>query len=82
MDRGWYLRLVIIIGVFAAAAYLLYPSYYAFFVAPQEQRDDHAKLCAALPSWIGCKKFNLPRPAGRCPPGHGRPGQQSGRAAG
>jgi preprotein translocase subunit SecD len=59
MTRGWYGRLIIVAGVLALAAYLLYPSYVFYFEATQEQKDDHTKFCEALPPWATCKKFNL-----------------------
>src|SRR4051794_12599547 len=59
MNREWYYRLFLVLGLCAMAAYLLYPSYYYFFKATDEQKDDNAKFCSAIPAWMSCKKFNL-----------------------
>ncbi|MEZ4273460.1 MAG: protein translocase subunit SecD [Myxococcota bacterium] len=59
MDRGWIIKFVLILGVCAAAAYLLYPSYYFYYQASDEQRQDHEAFCAALPPYMPCKKVNL-----------------------
>ncbi len=59
MTRGWYGRLIVVAGVLTLAAYLLYPSYYFYFEATTEEKDDHTKFCEALPGWAACTKFNL-----------------------
>ncbi|MEE8410248.1 MAG: protein translocase subunit SecD [Myxococcota bacterium] len=59
MDRGWYGRLTIVLVVLGLAGYLLYPSYYFFFEATKEQREDNAEFCKAIPSWMSCTKFIL-----------------------
>jgi preprotein translocase subunit SecD len=59
MERGWYFRLFVALAPVAFALYLLYPSYYFYFEATDEQRNDNAKFCAALPRSMPCKKFNL-----------------------
>ncbi len=63
MDRGWYVRFLIVIALCAGAAYLLYPSYQYFYGATAEERasfeEDHKAFCLSLPTWISCKKFNL-----------------------
>ncbi len=59
MDNGWYSRLFLVIGFVALAGYFLYPSYYYFYEATDEQRDSHEKFCEAMPSWMTCSKFSL-----------------------
>ncbi|MBI5510028.1 MAG: protein translocase subunit SecD [Deltaproteobacteria bacterium] len=59
MDRGWYFRFFLVSCVAALALYLLYPSYYYYAEATEEERNDNAKFCAALPKGMPCKKFNL-----------------------
>jgi len=59
MDRGWYGRLLVVLGVCMVAVYLLYPSYYYYFEATPQERDSNTKFCQALPSWSTCTKFNL-----------------------
>src|SRR5438093_3294715 len=59
MSQGWYLRLFIVLAVCGFGAYLLYPSYFYYSRATDEQRENNAKFCEALPSWLSCKKFNL-----------------------
>ena len=49
MDNGWYSRLFLVIGFVALAGYFLYPSYYYFYEATDEQRDSHEKFCEAMP---------------------------------
>ena len=59
MDRAWYVRLFGVLLVCGLAVYLLYPSYYFYFNASREQRDDYEAFCNALPVGIPCTKFNL-----------------------
>ncbi|MBC7794858.1 MAG: hypothetical protein H7Z43_14225, partial [Clostridia bacterium] len=59
MNRGWILRLLLVLGVCLGAAFMLYPSvsYYGF--ATPEQKDDRDIFCKSLPVWSHCKIFNL-----------------------
>jgi preprotein translocase subunit SecD len=59
MDNGWYSRLFIVVGFVVLAGYFLYPSYYYFYEATDEQRDSHEQFCEAMPSWMTCSKFSL-----------------------
>ena len=59
MDRSWITRFLVVTTVIMLAAYALYPSYYYFYEANQEQKDSHEKFCAALPSFFSCNKFSL-----------------------
>lgn len=59
MSRSWYVRCGLIVAVLIVTAYLIYPSYFFYFEATQEQQEDHTKFCDALPAWATCKKFSL-----------------------
>jgi preprotein translocase subunit SecD len=59
MERSWYFRLTILLGLCGLAIYLLYPSYFFYFRASEEVRDSNVKFCKALPSWAHCSKLNL-----------------------
>ena len=59
MDRGWYVRLTMLLGLCALAVYFLYPSYHYFFKATEEERESNVKFCKALPKWAHCSKLNL-----------------------
>ena len=59
MDRGWFARLGFLLGLCALALYFLYPSYYFYFKATEEERDSSQKFCKALPNWAHCSKLNL-----------------------
>ena len=59
MERSWYLRLSLLLGLCTLAVYLLYPSYYYYFVATAQQRDNNVEFCRALPRWAHCSKLNL-----------------------
>ncbi|MBT6180068.1 MAG: protein translocase subunit SecD [Deltaproteobacteria bacterium] len=59
MDNGWYSRLFLVLGFVGLAGYFLYPSYYYFYEATDEQRDSHEQFCEAMPSWMTCSKFSL-----------------------
>jgi preprotein translocase subunit SecD len=59
MNRAWYLKLLATLVLFVGSVYILYPSYYYFYRATDEQRADNDKLCKAMPRYMHCKKFNL-----------------------
>ncbi len=59
MDRGWWFRLVLVLGALGLSAYLLYPSYVFYTQATPEQREKNDLFCKSLPSWAPCKKVNL-----------------------
>ncbi|RYE94794.1 MAG: hypothetical protein EOO77_43800, partial [Oxalobacteraceae bacterium] len=59
MDRGWTLRLTMLLGLCALAVYLLYPSYVYYYKATPEQRDSSQAFCKSLPGWAHCAKLNL-----------------------
>jgi preprotein translocase subunit SecD len=56
-------RTFIVLAACAVAGYLLFPSYYYYTEyrpnASLEDRNNKDKFCAALPTWLPCKKFNL-----------------------
>jgi preprotein translocase subunit SecD len=51
MDRSWWWRLALVVGVTLGAIWFLVPSYYSFFVLPREQRNSVQALKERLPSW-------------------------------
>ncbi len=69
MDRGWYLRLLVTVGVVGLAAFMIYPSYYYYSdFAPRmeaqaggdpEDALDYDDFCGELPVGVPCSKFNL-----------------------
>ena len=59
MERGWYTRVLFVLGAVGLAAYFLYPSYYYFNGATQAEKDSHELFCEAMPSGMTCNKFNL-----------------------
>ncbi len=59
MDRSWYVRLLITVGVVGLAGYMIYPSYFFYAEASPEQRADYDAFCGALPVGVPCSKFNL-----------------------
>ena len=40
MDRSWWWRLALVVGVTLGAIWFLIPSYYSYFVLPKEQRNN------------------------------------------
>lgn len=69
MDRGWYMRLLLTVGVVGLAAFMIYPSYYYYTdFAPRmeaqasaapEDALDYDDFCGELPLGVPCSKFNL-----------------------
>lgn len=59
MNRGWYLRLLFVLGVVGAGLYMLYPSFVYYTSATEEQRESRDEFCRSLPTWSSCKVFNL-----------------------
>lgn len=61
MDTGLWSRTAVVGASLLLAGYMLYPSYYYYFQASEEQRGNHDLFCEALPAWEwqGCSKFNL-----------------------
>ncbi len=59
MNSNWVLRLILVVSVIGAAAYMLYPSVEYYGRATQEQKDDRDVFCKSLPVWSHCKIFNL-----------------------
>ncbi len=59
MNRAWYFKFFLTASLLVLAGYLLYPSYFYFYRATAEQRDDGDKFCKAMPRFMHCKKFNL-----------------------
>ena len=59
MQRAWYLKFLLTLVLLGGALYLLYPSYFYYAKATEEQRADADKFCKAMPKGMHCKKFNL-----------------------
>jgi preprotein translocase subunit SecD len=59
MDRTWYTRLTLILGVTFLTLWLLVPSYYSFFVLDRADRNNLNKLQAILPAWSPPAKYRL-----------------------
>lgn len=59
MQSNWYLRLLMVFFVVGLGVYFLYPSYFFYTQANEEQRNSHEAFCKALPSGMPCAKFNL-----------------------
>jgi preprotein translocase subunit SecD len=59
MDRSWYTRLALILGVTFGTLWLLTPSYYSFFVLPRAERNNLKKLQELLPPWSPPAKYRL-----------------------
>src|SRR5690606_17270607 len=51
MDRSWWTRLWIVIGVILLTLWFLIPTYVTYFVVPAEQRNDVEAIQAKLPAW-------------------------------
>jgi len=59
MDRNWYTRLVIVLGVTLFTLWLLVPSYYSFFVVDRADRNNVKKLDEVMPAWAPSGKYRL-----------------------
>src|SRR5215471_11523304 len=58
MERSWYWRFVLVLGLFLLAAYYVTPSMLYFNAAPEVRRskDELKKL---IPSWFPARRMNL-----------------------
>jgi preprotein translocase subunit SecD len=59
MDRTWYTRLAVIIGVALGTLWLLVPTYYSFFKLDRADRNNIKKLEQVLPSWAPPARYRL-----------------------
>src|SRR5262245_3170414 len=59
MDRNWWTRLFIVLGVTLFCGWFLVPTYYSFFKMDRAERNDVKKLAAILPAWAPPAKFRL-----------------------
>ncbi len=59
MDRSWYTRLSIIVGVTLLSFWFLTPTYYSFVKLSRADRNDVRKLEAVLPAWAPSAKYRL-----------------------
>ncbi|MEQ9499392.1 MAG: protein translocase subunit SecD [Deltaproteobacteria bacterium] len=58
MERSWYWRLVLVVGLLGLAAYYTAPSA-IYFMADPEVRRSKTKIDAEIPDWMPDKRFNL-----------------------
>ncbi len=59
MNKVWWAKFALVLALVGLAAYMLYPSYYYFFKASEAEKASPKDFCAAIPSWMSCKKVNL-----------------------
>jgi preprotein translocase subunit SecD len=59
MDRGWYWRLGLVIGVTLLTVWLLIPSYYSLFVMERSERNNLALLEQKMPRWAPPAKYRI-----------------------
>ena len=59
MDRGWYWRLGLVIGVTLLTIWFLIPSYYSLFVMERSERNNLALLEQRLPRWAPPAKYRI-----------------------
>jgi len=59
MDRAWYWRLGLVIGVTLLTIWFLIPSYYSLFHVDRSQRNNLAAIDAAMPSWAPPAKYRI-----------------------
>ncbi|MCY1079710.1 protein translocase subunit SecD [Archangium lansingense] len=59
MDRGWYWRLGLVIGVTLLTFWLLIPSYYSLFVLDRSDRNNLALLEEKMPKWAPPAKYRI-----------------------
>ncbi len=58
MERSWYWRLVLVVGLLGLAVYYTAPSA-IYFMADPEVRRSKTKIDAEIPDWMPDKRFNL-----------------------
>lgn len=58
MERSWYWRLVLVVGLMAVAVYYAIPSGIYFFSDPEVRRS-RSKLAELMPDWLPKHRFNL-----------------------
>ncbi len=59
MDRNWWTRLFIVVGVALGCVWFLVPTYYSFFKMDRADRNDMKKLGELLPAWAPSARFRL-----------------------
>src|SRR5216683_1834413 len=58
MERNWYWRFVLVVGLLVLAAYYVAPSM-LYFNAPPEVRRSKDELKKLVPSWLPQRRMNL-----------------------
>lgn len=59
MDRGWYWRLALVVGVTLLTLWLLVPTWYSLRVLEPSERNNLALLQEKLPAWAPSAKYRL-----------------------
>lgn len=59
MDRGWYWRLALVVGVTLLTVWLLVPTWYSLRVLGPSERNNLALLQEKLPSWAPSARYRL-----------------------
>src|SRR5687768_15885981 len=58
MERGWYWRLLLVVGLLALSIYYAAPSV-IYFGLPADQRRSRTAIDEAIPDWLPKHRFNL-----------------------
>jgi preprotein translocase subunit SecD len=59
LDRNWYTRVVLILGVALGSLWFLVPSYYSLFRVEKADRNNLKKLEQAMPAWAPPARYRL-----------------------
>lgn len=59
MDRGWYWRLGLVVGVTLLTVWLLIPTYVSLFVVDKSQRNNLVAIQEHLPKWAPPAKYRI-----------------------
>ncbi len=59
MDRSWWWRLALVVGVTLGSIWFLMPTYYSLAVLPREQRNNAKLLEERMPKWAPSPHYRL-----------------------
>ena len=59
MDRGWWSRVFLVLGVALGSVWFLMPTYYSLFVVERHERNNVAVLEKVLPAWAPPARYKL-----------------------
>lgn len=59
MDRGWWTRVFVVVGVALGSAWFLMPTYYSMFILPRADRNNLTELTKVLPKWAPPARYKL-----------------------